>query len=155
MKKTILLLIVFCSFSVFIAGCAGKDASPPGGNNAAGNEKNAEVDLTLLSSTMIYAQVSNMLANPDEYMGKTIRMNGLYYSSYYDMTKTRYHYVVIEDATACCAQGLEFIWNGKHAYPRDYPEENAKIEIIGVFDSYDELGKTYYYIDIDGILEVG
>ena len=154
MKKTILIIIVLYSLLVVAAGCADKDKSRPGENTASWNEKSADVDLTLLSSTMVYAEVSNMLMTPDKYMGKSVRMSGLYNTSYSSETKTRYHFVVIEDSTACCAQGLEFIWSGKHAYPGDYPDKDTKIEIAGVFGSYEELGGTYYYLEVDSILEL-
>lgn len=126
---------------ILLAGCA----------DSAKNE-NSFIDLTALSSTMVYAEVNNMMTNPDNYMGKTIKMCGSYYTSYFDETDMYYHYVIIEDATACCAQGLEFIWNGDHVYPADYPDEQTQIEISGVFGSYDELGITYYYLAVDEIL---
>ena len=33
-----------------------------------------------------------------------------------------YHACVIPDATACCAQGIEFTLAGDHRWPDDYPE---------------------------------
>ena len=62
-----------------------------------------------------------------------------------------YHFVAVEDAAACCLQALEFIWEGEHAYPDDYPDEKAVIEVAGVFGQYDELGRTYYYLAVDEI----
>jgi hypothetical protein len=115
------------------------------------NNMDIDVDLTVLSGTMVYAEVYNIMIDPEEYMGKIIKMNGSYSASYYDGTGLYYHYVIIEDATACCAQGLEFIWNGEHSYPDDYPEAQTKIEVVGVFGSYDELGITYYYLLVDDI----
>ena len=37
-----------------------------------------DVDLTTLSSTMVYAEVFNMMMSPDDYIGKTIRMTGIF-----------------------------------------------------------------------------
>jgi hypothetical protein len=110
-----------------------------------------DVDLTTLSSTMVYAEVYNMMTVPNEYMGKTIKMGGQYYANYYEETGLYYHCVIIADATACCQQGLEFKWNGDHTYPDDYPADNSEIEVVGVFGSYDELGQTYYYLAVDNI----
>jgi hypothetical protein len=111
----------------------------------------ADVDLTLLNSAMVYAEVFNIVESPDKYMGKTIKMSGPYYASYFDETDAYYHYVIVEDASACCSQGLEFIWNGTHNYPADYPADGEKIEVVGEFKSYVELGQTYYYIAADEI----
>ena len=140
MKKIWILTAIFYLLTT-AAGCA----------DNAGDKTGADVDLTVMSSTMVYAEVYNIMANPGEYMGKTIKMSGLYYASYYDETDLYYHYVIVEDATACCAQGLEFIWDGEHAYPDDYPDEQANIEVAGVFGSYDELGRTYYFITVGEI----
>lgn len=35
-----------------------------------------DVDLTKLSSTMVYSEVYNMMNSPKEYVGKTVRMYG-------------------------------------------------------------------------------
>ena len=37
-----------------------------------------DVDLTVLSSTMVYAEVFNMMMSPDDYIGRTIRMTGIF-----------------------------------------------------------------------------
>jgi len=173
MGKYLPVLVLMCLLCAFSASCSDKEASQsesndpkPQENLAAfgdvdkGNTKpqgnlkaneGIDVDLTVLSSTMVYAEVYNMMANPDDYVGKTIKMNGPYYASYFDQTGLYYHYIIIEDATACCQQGLEFIWNGDHSYPDDYPEEQTKIEVAGIFGSYDELDRIYYYLSVDEI----
>ncbi|MEA4921022.1 MAG: hypothetical protein VB078_08895 [Clostridiaceae bacterium] len=110
-----------------------------------------DVDLTQMSATMIYAEVYNMLVSPDEYIGKTIRMQGQYYASYDETTKRYYHFVIISDATACCSQGMEFTLNGDYTYPDDYPANDTVIEVTGVFGLYEELGATYCHLTADGI----
>jgi hypothetical protein len=84
-------------------------------------------------------------------MGKRIKIQGLYYPSYFDQTELYYHYVVVRDESLCCQTGLEFAWKGEHTYPADYPAENTEIELVGVFGSYEELGKTYYFLTVDDI----
>ena len=46
----------------------------------AGTESNksnqVDVDLTQLSSTMLYSEVYNMVMSPEDYVGKTVKMNG-------------------------------------------------------------------------------
>jgi len=108
-----------------------------------------DVDLTQMGSNMVYAEVYNMMATPEMYMDKTIKVRGDFISSYYDVTDDYYFFVLVKDAMACCAQGIEFIWDeGSHVYPDEYPDENAIIEITGVFKSYDELDITYNYLDV-------
>lgn len=112
-----------------------------------------DVDLTVLSSTMVYSEVYNMMVNPDVYLGKTIKVIGPYYAGQLVYgTEKYYHFVVISDATACCQNGIEFIWDdNSHVYPDEYPKDNTVIEITGVFSSYEESGNTYYYLKTDGI----
>ena len=102
-----------------------------------------DIDLTILSSTLVYSEVYNMMALPEEYIGKTIRMEGLF--SYYhdDTTGKDYFACIIQDATACCAQGIEFELEGEHTYPDDYPEEGTIVKVEGVFDTYME-GENKY-----------
>lgn len=141
-KKSISVLLLLCLICMLAIGCGGKQITSTDG---------VDVDLTRLSGTMVYAEVNNMMTSAEKYMDKTIRISGPYYASYLDETDEYYHYVIIEDATACCKQGIEFIWNGEHEYPGDYPEENARIEVTGVFQSHEVLGKTYYYLAVDEI----
>lgn len=113
-------------------------------------DPNVDVDLTVLSPNMVYAEVYNMMMDPDSYLGKTIKVSGPYYPLYYDGTGNYYHYVMIEDALACCQNGMEFIWEeGIHTYPDEYPKEDEIIEIVGELKSYKEEQYIYYYLDID------
>jgi hypothetical protein len=138
----------------FIPPAAEPDSSPnanpvppeePSKNN--GGDLAVDVDLTALSSTMVYGEVFNMMMEPESYIGKTIKMRGLYYVNYYELTAKYYHFVVIQDATACCAQGLEFVWIGDH----NYPEDETEIEVTGVWESYEEDGQTWFRIRTNAI----
>ncbi len=104
---------------------------------------NIDVDLTVLSSTMVYSEVYNMMASPEEYVGKIVKMDGLF-AYYLDEATGNYYFAcIIQDATACCAQGIEFVLAGDYTYPDDYPEVNAEICVVGVFDTYQEGNYTY------------
>ena len=104
------------------------------------SEDGIDIDLTRMSSTMVYAEVSNMMYCPDDYVGKIVRMQGQNINSYYDVTEQTYHSVLIADATACCAQGLEYVLADENAV---YPESDAAVTVIGEFELYEELGMTY------------
>ncbi|MCR5452875.1 MAG: hypothetical protein K6F00_09630 [Lachnospiraceae bacterium] len=101
-----------------------------------------DIDLTQLSETMVYSEVFNMMMEPDQYKGKTIRMNGT--TSYFkdENTGKVYYSCVIQDATACCAQGIEFVLTDDYK-PDDYPKDGDNITVTGVFDTYNEDEKTY------------
>ena len=102
-----------------------------------------DVDLTSMSSTMIYAEVYNMLTKPEEYIGKTVKMAGAFAVAYDEETGNYYYLCVIKDATACCAQGMEFLPIGNFGYPDNCPEIGTDITVVGTFSTYME-GTTMY-----------
>ncbi len=105
---------------------------------AANPEEGIDIDLTKLSSVLVYSQVYEIMYAPEDFVGKTIRMQGTY-SSYYDEgTDTLYNACIIRDATACCAQGIEFVLTDDYAYPEDYPKDGDEVTVTGVFDIYEE-----------------
>ena len=105
-----------------------------------------DYNLTLMSSDMVYATVYQMMVAPKEYEWKTFRIDGNFYATYYEATKKYYFYCVLQDATACCAQGMEFVWeDGSHIYPDEYPKDNAEIVVEGTFETYREDGDKNLY----------
>lgn len=111
-----------------------------------------DVDLTVLSSTMVYSEVYNMLYNdPAHYLGKTVKARGEF--SIYQLVTDGVlqpdpvsYACIISDAAACCAEGMEFVLEGDLTYPEDYPELGAEITVIGEFQSYEENGMTWYHL---------
>lgn len=111
-----------------------------------------DVDLTVLSSTMVYSEVYNMLYNdPAHYLGKTVKARGTF--SIYQLVTDGVlqpdpvaYACIIADAAACCAEGMEFVLKDDLAYPDDYPELGAEITVIGEFQSYEENGMTWYHL---------
>ncbi len=101
------------------------------------------IDLTTMSGTMVYSEVYNMIYNPDDFVGKTIKMSGSYAVYHDESTDKYYHACIISDATACCSQGLEFKLTDEYTYPEDYPEEGSQICVVGTFDTYQEGEQTY------------
>ena len=150
MKKSLSILLTLCLICVSAVGCSDSDRGTPRTESPA-PEVNIDVDLSRLSDTIAFAELNNMLENPDEHLGKIVKVRGVYFPSFFDETAHYYHFVVVGDAAACCQAGLEFIWNGDHMYPEDYPQAEANIEIIGVFGMYEELGVSYKYLAVDDI----
>ena len=130
MKKRLLILFL-CITAVLMMYCT----TP---RTAAGEETRVDLDLSCLSGTVVYAQVYNMMYEPEAYVNKVIRVAG-YYSAYEDEeTGMVYHACVIPDATACCAQGLEFVRKGDYEWPDEYPMDGVDITVTGRFEVYEE-----------------
>lgn len=123
------------------------ESSKPGGIIVSEEREDfdIDVDMTALSSTMVYSYVFDMMVNPQTYEGMNFLVEGVYSDFYLELTEETYHYVVISDATACCAQGLEFILDKGAG---EYPAPDAEIEVKGTFKSYVELEETYYYLQV-------
>ena len=103
-----------------------------------------DVDLTTLSSTMVYSEVLNIMMSPETYVGKSVKMKG-YFGYYHDENTDKYYFAcMIPDATACCAQGIEFILTDDYVFPDDYPEEGNIVTVAGEFMIYEEDGSTYF-----------
>ena len=58
---------------------------------------------------MVYATVFQITNHPEDYVGKTFQIEGIFSSSYADTLDRYFYYCIIKDALACCAQGLEFV----------------------------------------------
>ena len=136
------LLTLFIFFTVFLVstGCGGGSSSAA---EKGGDPEGIDVDLTVLSATMVYSEVSNMMTSPQDYIGKTVKMKGAF-DCFHDEASDNYYFAcIIQDATACCAQGIEFVLSGEHKYPNDYPAKGDTICVVGVFDTYREGERTY------------
>ena len=97
-------------------------------------KKKYDIDISRMSGTMVYGQVYQMVMYPSKYLGKHIKMKGIF-SSYYDEEQERRFYgCVIQDALACCSQGLAFELAKPRKFPKEYPAEGAIITITGDFD---------------------
>ena len=119
-------------------------------------KKDGEVDydLTVMGADMVYATVYQMMIDPKSYIGKSFKIRGNYYSSYSKDKDVYYHFCMIKDAAACCAQGLELLWaDEKMNRHKNCPEEDALVTVEGVFETYEEGPNTYGRIKDAKIVE--
>ena len=121
----------------------GAPAPEPVTETALSSTEGIDIDLTTLSSTMVYSEVFNMMADPKSFVGKTVKMDGMFSVFHDDIANVDYFACIVKDATACCSQGIEFVLAGDHVYPDDYPELGTDICVSGVFDMYEDGGYTY------------
>ncbi|MBR6395923.1 MAG: hypothetical protein IKS09_03035 [Lachnospiraceae bacterium] len=101
-----------------------------------------DIDLTALTSNMVYAEVYAMTTSPEDFIGKTIKMEGTTYSVKDIVTGKTYYACIVQDATACCAQGIEFDL-AEDKLSGDYPKDGDTVCVIGTFGTYEEAGGTY------------
>ncbi len=177
----IIMMLMFTAVTIFFTGCGGNndtggtaaedtasdgtqtqdDASsgdwkdvqdePEIDISALGGPGGVDVDLTKLSSTMVYAVVNDMMVRPNEYLGKKVRMSGAMSTYHDDDTGNTYYACIIKDATACCAQGIEFSTTEEYDVA-DYPPDGNDLTVVGRYDLYEENGYQYCILQ-DSILE--
>ena len=167
MKK--LFLLITC---LTLLSCKAKDKTNNAGLEAAAAAKNTvvepvettatsdsttrdpskiDLDLTKMSATMIYSTIFDMLIMPEDYIDKNIKVSG-WFETYTDPESGEVYYaVVVPDATACCQQGLEFVWPGDHKYPEDFPEIKQDITVTGFYKLIENDGITYNYLEVGNL----
>ena len=111
-----------------------------------------DIDLTTLDANMTYAQVYDMMLNPDNYKDKYIKASGTF--AHTEENGRDYFAVLIADAAACCSQGLEFQLKDADSlsFPDDYPNVGDELVITGNFNSYKEGNYTYIEL-LDATME--
>ena len=135
MKKTLSILLALCICLLpLYTGCA--DESPV----------SVDLDLSVMSSTIVYAEMYNIQFDPGQYLGKVIRLRGLY--SYYrePSTGVSYYACVVPDATACCMQGMEFVPAIEPKDPDHFLEDSADITVTGRLEIYVDEGRSYLHL---------
>lgn len=114
-------------------------------------EEGLDLDLTKLSSTMVYSEVFNMRYEPDGYYGMRVRISGLFSAYENPMTGEYYYNCIIPDATACCSQGLQFFPAEDLTYPDDFPPQGATVTLQGTFSLDEE--NVYMCALTDAVIE--
>ena len=138
MKKSLIFLLL--AFTLVLSAC-GSDSKPaatatpaPSAEAVQPTSDVVQMDFAGLNNTMAYAQMFNVVNNPKEYVGTTVRVKGTYVPIP-DPTREGlvYNFLVVADITACCEIGVEFFLDG-YRYPADFPPEYSEVELTGVFE---------------------
>ena len=101
--KTPLTALLLAVLLLTLCACGGgEQASAPVQEDGADAASAAvDVDLTQLSSTMVYSEVYNIMMAPEDYVGKVIRMNGECVSAYYEPTDATYYSIICLTIASC------------------------------------------------------
>ena len=143
MKKFLILLIC-----LVLVSCKAKDKQ---NTIVSDSVSKVDLDLTKMSPTMIYSTMFDMLVMPEDYVEKNIKVKGWFQTYQNPDDGQTYFAVVVPDATACCQQGLEFVWLGNHNYPADYPNNGDDITVTGIYKLTESDGITYNYLEASAV----
>lgn len=97
-------------------------------------------DVVEIKEKMFIAQTNDIYYNTEDYLGKTIKYEGIF--DVYEVPDTdEKYYSVIRYGPGCCGvdanAGFEVIWDN------EYPDQNDWVEVIGVLEEYEEDGYKY------------
>ncbi len=105
-------------------------------------------DVIEIKEKMFVAQTNDVYYNPEDYLGKTLKYEGLF-DSYDDPDNGQTYYAVIRYGPGCCGidlnAGFEVLWN------REYPEPNDWVEAVGVLEEYEENGQKYLRLALSSL----
>jgi uncharacterized membrane protein YcgQ (UPF0703/DUF1980 family) len=159
MKKTTASILMVWFFLVFGCGdkssgaAAGPPGSPPENAPAASAKEEAPQEKILeIREKMFIAQTNEVYLNAEDYLGRTIKLEGLFKEEEYE---NQNHCYVLRYGPGCCGNdgnaGFEVAWEDSGAAPRGYPRIDDWVEALGVLKTYEEDGYSYLYIALSNL----
>ena len=148
MKKQITYLLLL---SLLLVSCSKKQPEPAA-TTPAPEPLKIDYDLSEMNFTMISSFFFQMLIEPENYENKTFKIKGNFQTFENPEAELPYFSVIMNDATMCCQEGIDFVWKGEHNWPADYPIEGSEISIIGKYVVTEVNGLTYNYLLVSDIL---
>jgi uncharacterized membrane protein YcgQ (UPF0703/DUF1980 family) len=143
------------TLSLLVSGCpSGKNAVPENTTN----ENSVQGENIVLQSAgkvieikekMFIAQTNDVYLNPEDYLGKTLKLEGLFKNADYGDS---FRYFVIRYGPGCCGfdsnAGFEVVWDGGE---KPYPKDDDWVEAAGVLQRYEEDGFPYLYLALQSL----
>jgi uncharacterized membrane protein YcgQ (UPF0703/DUF1980 family) len=109
-----------------------------------------------IKEKMFIAQTNDIYLNPGDYLGKTIKLEGLFISTRYEGYEHPYCFV-IRYGPGCCGSdgnaGFEIAWETAPLQETEetetiFPESEAWVEAVGTLKTYEEDGYPYLYLSL-------
>ena len=158
MKKLLVSLMVLCA----LAGCSGGASAPSDSSgevtdadvvevtqeavDTEAEEHVDEIDLTMMSPTMLFAEVVNMTRTPKKYDGATVTLRGGLMILAVDLeTGVGSYSCYVEDATKCCQRGIGFTID-RPLEDTSILVEGSEVIIKGTFEIYEMGGRNFVRI---------
>ena len=113
------------------------------------DNKNGIIEIT---EKMFISQVNDVYLNTDDYLGKTIKLEGLFMMEYSN-TRTEPYCFVLRYGPGCCGSdgnvGFEVACMENRRI--SYPEKNSWVEAVGELKTYEEEDYKYLYLDLSSL----
>lgn len=158
MKQLMIVIFLLC---LCLAGCREESVSENNGGQWEGKEaadviaepiaSRAVSDdaVVYIKEKMFIEQINDIYLNQQDFIGKTIKYEGIFDEFYWEETDHTY-YSVIRYGPGCCSfdanAGFEVQWDG------EYPKANDWVEVTGTLEQYEENGETYLQLALDSLI---
>jgi uncharacterized membrane protein YcgQ (UPF0703/DUF1980 family) len=164
MKKIIYIIVIIM---ILFTGCSGENkeigAEQQSSEQSDGNdfetvidhildeqlkESNKATDEIIIRDKLFIAQCNDIYLNPDEYLDKNIRWEGIYTEAVNPNTNETYKFV-IRYGPGCCGNdgtaGFEVL------YDKDTPNVNDWVEVVGKIEMVEEDGNEFIAVRLSEI----
>ncbi|MDR1788506.1 MAG: metal ABC transporter permease [Treponema sp.] len=109
-------------------------------------------DVIEIKEKLFIAQTNDVYLNADDYLGKTLKLEGLFKQQRSDR---RNYCFVIRYGPGCCgydgSAGFEVEWESKNQPAVNYPADDTWVEAIGTLKRYEEDGVPYLYLALSSL----
>jgi hypothetical protein len=110
-------------------------------------------DMVEIGEKFFIAQTNDVYLNPEDYLGKTIKLEGLFKRMEYEGGGG--YCFVLRYGPGCCGNdgsaGFEVSWDRADPNPPPYPNEDDWVEAEGVLGYYREDDYPYLYLNLSSL----
>ena len=116
-------------------------------------ETATDANILEIPERMFATQVNDIYLNAGDYLGKTIKMEGILMSAQFHTVGTPIHYIIRYAPGGCCGSdgqaGFEVKWAA--GSEQKYPADNSWVEAIGVLSEYENDAMQYLYLELSSL----
>ncbi|MDR0531357.1 MAG: hypothetical protein LBG83_04750 [Oscillospiraceae bacterium] len=132
-----------------LAGCGAADANETAPADLARPAAGTVVEI---KEKMFVGQLNDIYLNRNDYLGKTIKYEGMFTKYTWEENNMTY-YMVYRNSPGCCGAdgeaGFEVAW--PKGAGKGYPKENDWCEVVGTLESYEEDGQSFLRLALDSL----
>ena len=96
---------------------------------------------------LFIAQINDVYRNRNDYLGKTIKLEGIFKEWQYDEEEKTYNYV-LRYGPGCCGDDGNVGFEVMLAENLEYPEHDSWVEATGELKTYMENSQSILYLDL-------
>lgn len=141
-NRLVTVAVILMAVSFFTGSCSGKNSA----------SKQSVIDI---GERMFATRVNDIYLNAKDYLGKTIKIEGLFKCEQNSFMNKEYCFVIRYGPGGCCGAdanvGFEVAWpKGKS---EAYPPPDSWVEATGVLKYYkeDDDARQYLYLDLSSL----